>query len=162
MLPSASSSAACAASTCNFNTAPVLTGYSTLVLSNSFLGHSHTGQLSVLHIVLTAISKPSILIMCQKQRPSRTFLSANRKYLSSEHSALISAMMESMQGVAMMESMQRWYKSRRRCLCHSTLVFVKADGFMMGSSPSGLQAYGRDITMQSLLRDPTAKIHYDL
>jgi hypothetical protein len=76
-----------------------------------------------------------MLSRCQKQRPGRTFLSAKRKYLSSEQSALISAMTG---------SMQRWYRSRRRCRCHSMLLTVKADGFRMGNSPSGLQAYGRD------------------
>ena len=52
------------------------------VLSSSLLGHSHTGHSSAEHKVVAAISKPSMLNMCQKQRPTRTFRSANRKYLS--------------------------------------------------------------------------------
>jgi len=58
-------------------------------------------------------------------------LSANRKYLSSEHRVLI---------WAMTGSIQRWYSSRRRCLCHSTLLLVNAPGFKIGRSPSGLHA----------------------
>jgi len=64
-------------------------------------------------------------------RPKRTFLSANRKYLSSEHRVLI---------WAMTGSIQRWYSSSRRCLCHFSSLLVNDPGFKMGSSPSGLHA----------------------
>jgi len=131
MHPFGSSSSDCALFTCALIVSPLQRGYNLSVRSNSSFGHSQTGQSSVLHIVVAAISKPSMLRKCQKQRPKRTFLSANRKYLSSEHRVLI---------WAMTGSIQRWYSSRRRCLCHFSLLLVNAPGFKMGSSPSGLHA----------------------
>ena len=58
-LPSGSSSSAWAAATWALTAEPDRSGYNTSVLSNSSFGTWHSGQSSVLHMVVAAISRPS-------------------------------------------------------------------------------------------------------
>ena len=93
---SESSSSAWAATTRAFIAEPDHSGYNsnnnTSVLSSSLFRTSHIGQSWVLHILVTANSKPPMPNRCQKHRPSLTFPSAKRKYLSSEQSSFISSL----------------------------------------------------------------------